>query len=353
MRNVQDFTDGQPIIQRLRGNPRLLEWSAELLNHLSLEQLTQLLCQPVLNLHQPMNSPAQHSSPPSSHGGMLSSSSPPLLQSGAASHRMEWIQTQPAWMQLSSEAQTLVRKLVHLLESVPSAPSSSSSSNGADASGRSNSVVSPHPGAGSPGSDRSSPPSAMVSSGSAASTYSSSQPGASMAGASPGNATVLSPTSAPVEGSHSHPNPLAYLQRTQSEPQREASPAPEHRSSEQIPTFPVPSSAESSRASEPQPPQLQPSPDSSDPARPRSPASSPTIHVSSAMSSGEDDSDSDGYDRHAAVLSPICAPHGDHLHSQARKLARHSSSADSLKLASLAKALEEEEDAQEAKQTSP
>jgi len=330
------------------------------LNHLSLEQLTQLLCQPVLNLPQPPMCVATQSmaagSPHSAHGE-LSSSSPPLLQSGAASHRMEWIQTQPAWMQLSSEAQTLVRKLVHLLESVPSAPSSTGSIGAGDASGRSHSVVSPHPGgAVSPGSDRSSTPSNMVSTACSTSStvYSSSQPGAMGGlGASPqgGDGVMCSPTSAPVEGS-AHPNPLAYLQRTQSEPQREGSPLPDqqHRSSDQIPTFPIPSSNP-----HPQQAPVQSSPAAS-PGSSRLAVSSPTIHInasalSSDSSSEDSDSAADAYDRHAAVLSPISAPHGDHLHSQARRLARHSSSADSLKPVAIGKALEEKTESDEAKQS--
>jgi hypothetical protein len=123
MRSLEDFSE-QPLLQRLRGNPRLIEWCAECLNHLELATLTELLCTPVdgtavVTGEGAPAAPATLAAPTPAATTMVPP--PPLTGAQIASERMRFIEAHECWFDLSDEAQLLLRKLVHLLETGGSA----------------------------------------------------------------------------------------------------------------------------------------------------------------------------------------------------------------------------------------
>lgn len=254
---------------------------------MSLEQLTHILCHPVLNLHGPA----------SAGSGTLLSPLPPGHTHASA--RMEWIAGQRVWGELSSEAQTLVRRTVELLESVPPAAAAT-----ATAAMQGHTATSPTPpsatatlsptqneGESREGGSQSAPPvtSSLGASpaGSPPATCKTPAPGgpefhspSGVSGSvSPSGSSVSSISGAPPAGSVS-----ASLSRASSEP-----PAPS----------PVRSVSDSTPA-----------------------ASAPVPSRLPSLSHVDWSEDSlDAYDAHAAVLSPMSAPHGDAL----SRFGRHAS----------------------------
>jgi len=109
MRSLADFGE-QPLLKRLRGNARLIEWTAELLNHLALEQLTELLCA------DPVVSEPQEGATSGTDTVATNAPMPFTTELSASAQRMRFIEAHECWLGLSDEARELVTKLVELLE---------------------------------------------------------------------------------------------------------------------------------------------------------------------------------------------------------------------------------------------